>query len=367
MKKINFASNIIFSGVSILVLVSPLIPPSAGWIFGFTAFLIPLFILLNLAHLIYLLLQRSYLAFIPGMLLIWAYPFLPATFSMHNHQAVAATPQQLSVLSYNVSYFRKTPHWKKFQHIYTDPEKNQSAIQAKSWLQAHEADIYCFQEFYDDPDSDIFNMVNTLAPDSTYSVYLSGIFHHRKPIFLNGVAIISKFPIIQRGEVSTDTDQQANRSIFADILLNEDTIRIVNLHFHSMMLNPLPTSKNFSSLIRYVKDTYAKVKSGLLIREQQAEMTLDFINKSPYPVIVAGDFNEIPFGYVYRMFSQHLDNAFAEVGNGFGFTLNTAFPFLRIDHQFYDADAFEATRFTTLRNIKVSEHYPIQAVYRFSK
>ena len=367
MKKVKFASNIIFSGVSILVFISPLIPPSASWLFGFTAFLIPLFILLNLAHLIYLLWQRSYLAFIPGMLLLWAYPFLPATFSMHNPQAVAATPGQLSVLSYNVSCFQKTPHWKKFQHIYTDPEKNQSAIRAKSWLQTQEADIYCFQEFYDDPDSEFYNMVNSLAPDSTYSVFLSGIYHHRKPIFLNGIAIISKFPIIRQGEIFTDATQQANRSIFADIHTGEDTVRIINLHFHSMMINPLPASKNLSSLIGYVKDTYAKVKSGLLIREQQAEMTLEFINKSPHPVIVAGDFNEIPFGYVYRKFSRNLDNAFAEVGNGFGFSLNTGFPFLRIDHQFYDADAFEATRFTTLRNIKVSEHYPIQAFYRFSK
>lgn len=366
MKKINFASNIIFSGISLLVFISPLIPPSSGWIFGFTAFLIPLFILLNLTHLIYLLFQKSYLALIPGLLLVGAYPFLPATYSMHNHQAVAATTEQFTVLSYNASYFQKTPHWKKFQHIYTDPEKNQNAIQAKAWLQAQQADVYCFQEFYDDPDSDFYNVVNTLAPDSTYSVYLSGNFHRIKPILTGGIAIISKFPIIKKGEIATDTVQDSTRSIFADIHIDDDTVRIVNLHFHSMMINPLPASKSLSSLIRYAKETYEKVKSGLLIREQQAAMILDFVSNSPHPVIVAGDFNEIPFGYVYRKFSQYLENAFAAVGNGFGFSLNTAFPFLRIDHQFYDANTFEAIRFTTFRNIKTSEHYPIQAVYRFS-
>jgi endonuclease/exonuclease/phosphatase family metal-dependent hydrolase len=210
-------------------------------------------------------------------------------------------------------------------------------------------------------------VVNTLAPDSTFSVYLSGGFHPKKPILTGGIAIISKFPIVHKGEIFTEKSNYANRSIFTDIRVNSDTIRIVNLHFHSMVLNPLPSTTNLSSMKQFTIDTYARVKSGLLFREKQANMILDFINNSPYPVIVAGDFNEIPYGYVYRKFSKFFDNAFEEAGNGFGFSINTTFPFLRIDNQFYDANTFDAIHYTTFREISISEHYPIQTVYRFIK
>ena len=366
MKQIYFASNILFSLISLIVLLSPLVPPSSGWVFGFMAFLVPVFIIINIFHLLFLIWQKSYLAILPGVLLLWGAQFLPETYGFHTSLPSQGADRQFTVLTYNTSYFRKTPFWKKFKDIYEDPQKNQSAIKAKAWLQAQKADIYCFQEFYDDPKSDFYNIANSLATDSTYSVFLSGGYHKKRAIFTGGIAIISRFPIVNKGEIFTDKSNWSNRSIFADLLLDTDTIRMVNLHLHSMMLNPLPAGKNLSSFINYAKNTYYRVKSGLLIREKQAKTTIEFIKNSPYPVIVAGDFNEIPYGYVYRKFSNQLDNAFEKAGKGFGFSLNTRLPFLRIDNQFYDSNTFKAVHYKTFRDITISEHYPVQTVYRFT-
>jgi len=189
LKKIYLIPNIVFSVLSLLVFIAPLVPPSSGWVFGFLAFLVPVFLFLNFTHFVFLLLKKRKFAIIPGILFLWSMQFFPALLSFHDEKELPASANQFRVLSYNVSYFRKTPHWKRFRDIYTDPEKNQNVIRAKDWLLKNNADIYCFQEFYDDPDSEFYNIVEALAPDSTYAVFLSGKYHRRRPLFINGIGI----------------------------------------------------------------------------------------------------------------------------------------------------------------------------------
>ena len=59
------------------------------------------------------------------------------------------------------------------------------------------------------------------------------------------------------------------------------------------------------------------------------------IERSPYPVILCGDFNEVPYGYAYGRVRKQLRNAFENSGTGFGFTYNKAPRYIRIDNQFY--------------------------------
>ena len=89
----------------------------------------------------------------------------------------------------------------------------------------------------------------------------------------------------------------------------------------------------------------------------------NWIDESPYPVILAGDLNELPYGYAYGRLRAKLKNSFEEKGFGFGFTYHKILSFLRIDNQFFDDRKIEILNFRTLSNVPFSDHYPVKAWY----
>lgn len=102
------------------------------------------------------------------------------------------------------------------------------------------------------------------------------------------------------------------------------------------------------------------------MRASQVKILSEHIKNSPYPVILAGDFNDVPYSYTYFTLKSILLNAFEEAGRGFGFTYNKVLFFLRIDNIFYD-EAFEIRQFKTHREVDYSDHYPISAVFKLDR
>ena len=108
------------------------------------------------------------------------------------------------------------------------------------------------------------------------------------------------------------------------------------------------------------------LKKGFQKRAEQLKEVEIYIQNSPYPVILCGDLNDLPYSYTYTRLNKFLNNAFEKAGNGFGFTHNGKLNFLRIDNQFFDS-RFQIHSFETIHSIKFSDHYPIKAVYSLSK
>ena len=57
-----------------------------------------------------------------------------------------------------------------------------------------------------------------------------------------------------------------------------------------------------------------KVRSSTRLREEQALWLADAIRNSPHPTLVAGDFNDTPQSYTYRMIRQGLRDSFEQGG-----------------------------------------------------
>src|SRR5690606_3320508 len=106
-----------------------------------------------------------------------------------------------------------------------------------------------------------------------------------------------------------------------------------------------------------------KLKNGIQMRASQVKILSEHIQNSPYPVILAGDFNDVPYSYTYFTLRSILRNAFEEAGRGFGFTYNQVLFFLRIDNIFF-GEGLEAKVFKTHREVDYSDHYPISAVLK---
>ena len=88
------------------------------------------------------------------------------------------------------------------------------------------------------------------------------------------------------------------------------------------------------------------------------------MNHSPYPIIVCGDFNDVPVSYAYETIGAGLQNAFVQKGSGISRTFSSISPTLRIDNIFADK-RFTVTQFTRVKKL-LSDHFPIVADMKFN-
>ncbi len=238
----------------------------------------------------------------------------------------------LSLMSYNVRMFNAY-QWSSRKDI---PEKITGFIKEK------DPDILCVQEHYVG--------AAELAKIYPYEyVKLKG----KNAEF--GSAIFSKFPIINKA--SLDFPQNGNNNaIYTDIVIREkDTVRVFNVHFQSLNIKPgIDDLQKEDS-----KKLLGRIGYGFSLQQEQAEMLMDDLNRSPYRTIIAGDFNNTSFSYIYNLIKQdgRYNDAFLEAGNGFGksFKLNY-FP-LRIDFLLIE-NGMKINEFEKFE-IDFSDHYPV--------
>ena len=110
-----------------------------------------------------------------------------------------------------------------------------------------------------------------------------------------------------------------------------------------------------SKIIEIVKKRGKAFKQrGIQIGELKS-----FIENSPYPIILAGDFNDTPSSFAYQQMNEILDDTFIKRGKGIGPTYNGTIPLLRIDYIFIDKK-FSCTNYQKNNNPN-SDHFPIIA------
>ncbi len=258
----------------------------------------------------------------------------------------------IRVLSYNVRIFNYF-EWEG-KRSYRD-----SII---SFLQSEQPGIICLQEFFtraDDPKFSENNIKQKLRIlpythiDYSYSV--------NKNNSKFGIATFSRYPIINKGKIQFR--KSFNACIFSDIKINNDTVRVYNIHLQSISLKKdnyaLMDSIFYlnSKKIDEVKDVTFRLKAAYITRAEQTDAITKHINTSPYPVILCGDFNDTPVSYTYHQLRGDKKDAYRESGTGFGNTYRGNLPSFRIDYIFYSGD-FTSFNYET-RKIKLSDHYPV--------
>lgn len=329
---------------SLLVYSSVLLPPSYLWLAGFLSYSIPFVVVFNFILLVYYITLNKRVLLYPLVSLIAAFPFIRATIAINpNANSVDA---DFSVLSYNVRYFKDA---KAYNYGNFSPEM-------MHWVLNDSSKIKCFQEFYSHPEYPNLDMLNRLKANNYYNHYIN-LTPDIKP--LHGLSIYSKFPIIEKG-VMNFGQETFNGGIYADILVQNDTIRIYNIHLRSMGLD----SREILSpeIKEKYKDIAWSLRAGFIARAQQVQLIAKHIKNCPYPVILCGDLNDMPYSYTYFKLRRNLTNTFEASGNGFGFTYNGRLSFLRIDNQFYD-EHFKSLYLEVENNAENSDHFPVKGYY----
>ena len=334
------------------------VPPEDFWPAAFIAFSLPAPLVLNFLFLIYWLLRRSWLLVLPLSVLILGWGYYARLMSVNFDEEITQGAKTLQVLSFNTHVF----------NAYAD--KDGSELEASTemieWVATHPADIICLQEFYSNRGSDTYNTISKIGNRYDRYRFFSVSYVDRNKADI-GIVIFSKYPIIDKGVIRFG-ESNHNRGIWADVNVKGDTIRVYTAHLQSMSIKSQDIESTYSaigneaSFKKEGRNLARRLKRGFVARGNQVELLLEHINESPYPVIVSGDFNDIPFSYTYNQMAEELNNAFVSAGSGIGATYNGPLPFLRIDNQFY-SKSLKAYDFETHYDMGLSDHFPISAKY----
>ncbi len=332
-QKIVLVFNYLAALLGIIGFAAVYLPPNLLPFISFTSLIFPYIILFNMLFALYWVIKLKKYVFISILVLLLNYSHLKALYQWDGKHPIE--PKGFSLMSYNVRLFNAY-HWIKKKAIDVD---------ISNYLKDQYPDILVLQEFKNDPKTDFLQY-------KYRHIVLKG--HKRKA----GLAIFSKYKIINQGDLNfKDT---FNNAIWADIVLHKDTLRIYNIHLQSYkIVNP-------EALVEQDKNKVRNKLQKVFIRQyQQAELIEKEAEKSPYPVIVAGDFNNTAFSAPYHILSQDKTDAFVDAGEGFGITWQYKWLPLRIDFVLADALKLQILKFETLRQIKYSDHFPIIALLKF--
>jgi len=256
----------------------------------------------------------------------------------------------IRVMSYNVQLF-KFYDWKK-----NEMQRDKILM----FIDDNRADILCFQEYFQTKDNEFTTTekLKNILPEHKVH-FEAGVVKNSTQQY--GVATFTKYPIINKGLITIDsTRDRTNLVIYTDMLIEHDTVRVYNVHLASNHLNTNEVDSMASEKsIFFVKKWMKKLKNGYNRRFNQVHILMSHLKKCRYPCIIAGDFNDVPLSYTYRMLTSDYKDAFIESGSGIGTTYNGNLPMLRIDYIFYSPH-FGSTKFM-IPEMKITDHYPIQS------
>jgi len=178
----------------------------------------------------------------------------------------------------------------------------------------------------------------------------------------------TRYPIKQRGTIFTmDMDICG---IFTDIRFPEGIIRVYNVHLQSVklfgekkLLRPHRNPGAIKYLYTYLKGTTAKLRKAFPVRTYQAWMIEQSIKTCPYPVIIAGDFNDTPASYAYNLLRKNMNDPAENSGSGFNKTYGESVYPIRIDQILLDR-RLNAGSYNR-KKIYLSDHFPVVAGFGF--
>ncbi len=173
------------------------------------------------------------------------------------------------------------------------------------------ADVVCLQESGGARDS-------TRIEELARSIGLENIVQN------GDIAILSRYPTVRSEVVFLDGNPRSRDIVEVTLDIDGTEVTIVTVHLIPMLLD-YAWRAGFPGAIDVMRQTS---QVGLA----QAEFLRRRYGKRSGPIVITGDFNFSPHGERYREMSESFTDAFSFVGTGFGYTIRSDFPTMRIDY-----------------------------------
>jgi len=327
--KFLFLLNWVAAFLLIISFILPYLSPSSFPNLSVLSLAVPPLLVINSAFAIYWLVTLRKRFWLSLLVLVIAYfhfdTFLQ--FSFANEES-SNQNNQLSVLSFNVRLFNRY-----------EKEVDTSAVNEafRQLINSKNPDVVLIQEYYH-------------KQAIEFARYPYKFIHYGDNNVL-GHAILSKYPLINKG--AFDFKNTYNNSLYADAIVNSDTLRIYNIHLQSFGILP---SIDFLQA-RGTDKIKKRLSEKFMQQENQVEAILEHKQVSPYPVILGGDFNNTSFSFVYQKLKEDMQDCFNEKGKGLGTTFFFYRYPMRID--FLLADEFYSVLDFEVSEKSFSDHKPI--------
>lgn len=344
--------HILIVFVYLLTCLIPILNPGKFWYVAILGLGFPFLLTLVIVCTIIAAIKRSKWVFLSLAALVLSYQQISVAFGFRiKKEFDAIRPENsLRVLSWNVS------RWTEGESQIGKDKGSSFRNLMMDAVQMTDADVLCFQEFFECYDASFFS--SNIAPLKKMGYnycFFSPVSITGNGIFQSGLAILSRYPIVDSAYFRTIGEGHSEGFSYASVKYENQTIRFFNTHLESMGIRrtaygeilPTETSRTIAS----------KIKRSYYFRSQQANMLREEIDRSPYPVVFCGDVDDVPNSYTYFKIKGSMQDAFLKKGLGFGRTYQFISPTLRIDYLMADKK-FKIDQFTTL-DYKYSEHYPL--------
>lgn len=310
--------------------------PVGNTVQAMTVYILPLLIIFNILLLVYWLIRRQWIfSAIPVLTVLFCIPYIGTIYQLRGETDDADARYGVKIATYNVAMFGRETSGFMAQDILSEMKKQK-------------VDILCMQEY-----SDICGDKRNSNNYKEYYPYMS--------TGNNDMVIYSKYPI--RGYKNIPFEETNNSAMWADVDVNGKMIRVFNVHLETtgfnrtlrsaakMEMKGIHVERN--SLISAIYNNYTL---GMIIRAGQAATIADEKRNSPIPVVVCGDFNDVPYSYVYNTMLGDMTDGFKECGSGWMRTYKGKKP-VRIDYIFHDNSLDGITYYK--KPLAYSDHYPV--------
>ena len=334
--------------IMLIILGGRIFEPDKLWYFSLTGLISPIIYLIAIALSLYWIIRWRWRMFIfVAVFVAMGWPYVSLYYKM-NIGKVYGEPRyergNIKVLTYNVRYL-------------TDESWTESTTDSiLTFIKGENPDIVCFQEF------------PTKGEEHDKVIEALSKYKSSKMLSdeLDGVICFSKHRIIRTDSISGFCG--TGKGVWCDVKINNDTVRIYNLHLQTTSINlddreyinnieflePADTS-HFNKF----KDMAQRLYENSCTRAHQVDAIRHDIKHCPYPVIVCGDFNDVPMSYTYRTVASGLKDTFREQGNGYASTFKGFFDLLRIDYILVSKQ-FETLSYK-VTPLEWSDHNPVTA------
>lgn len=330
--------QVVVSSFTFVALFGGDVTPVGNTARSMLVYVLPLLIIANLLLIIYWLVRRRWIFLaIPVITVACCIPYIGTLYQpgfLHSHED--ASKNGLKIATYNVAMFNRETSGFMAQDILAE-------------MRRENVDVLCLQE-YNDISGDKKN-------SDSYKDYFPYMATGREDM-----VIYSRYPITQSKKLLFEDTN--NSAMWADIDVKGIELRVFNVHLETTGINrtlhkagKMMAQNQDISNSRILNAIYGNYMMGMYFRSGQAIQIANEKANSKFPVILCGDFNDVPYSFVYNTMLGNMVDGFKECGHGFMYTYRGGKKAVRIDYIFHDQDIKGVDYYRT--DLSYSDHYPV--------
>lgn len=352
----------VFLTVNVLVICGMLItgfadylnPNTWGWL-AMAGYGFPLFVILNVFMIVIWVLTSIKMTVVPlGAMIVCYFPIMKYC-PLNLSKDVPA--DAITILSYNT-----------WNYGISSPQANEGgadSVRAEMfrYIASRNPDVLCMQEAALAPG--ICAMMDSILPNLVHRDSLTAGTH-------NSMVMLSRYPIRKKERI--DYESEGNLSCAFTLNIGGRDVVVINNHLETNSFSP-EEKENFSEMMHGNKEKrsiktesrflLSKLTTAAKLRAPEAEAVARYVRMhGETPIILCGDFNDIPISYATRTMSENLTDCYVEEGNGFGFSYHHNAMRVRIDNIMCSSH-FKVFECKVDNSISLSDHYPIEAKIAF--